>query len=179
MKLQEIQKKLKAPKNQYSDFGGYHFRNCEDILEALKPLLGDSILIISDNIINIGNRYYVEAVVTFIDDTGKEYKTTAYARETEHRTKWDEAQITGACSSYARKYALNGMFLIDDTKDADTMNNTSLPEKKTAIDDSIMKLIAEYGMPNELNGWETFNLDKKNKALLWFENKIKEINNGK
>ena len=173
MKLQEIQKTLKAPKNQRNSFGNYNYRSCEDILEAVKPLLGDSVLTISDEIVNVGTRYYVKAVVKFTDDTGKEYISTAYAREAENKKGMDEAQITGACSSYARKYALNGMFLIDDTKDADTMNNTSLPEK-TAIEDSIHKLILEYGMPDELKGWESFSPDKKAKAFAWFQNQIKE-----
>jgi hypothetical protein len=179
MKLQEIQKTLKAPKNQRNSFGNYNYRSCEDILEAVKPLLGDSVLTISDEIVNVGTRYYVKAVVKFTDDTGKEYISTAYAREAENKKGMDDAQITGACSSYARKYALNGMFLIDDTKDADTMNNTSLPEKKTAIDDSISSLILKYGMPNELKGWESFSQEKKIKALEWFNNQIKENTNGK
>lgn len=121
-KLIEIQQKLKVPKNQENKFGGFWYRSCEDILEALKPMLLDLSLIINDEIVNIGSRYYIKAVVCL--SNGKEnITTTAYAREPESKTKMDEAQVTGASSSYARKYALNGMFLIDDAKDADTMDN--------------------------------------------------------
>lgn len=118
MKLTEIQQKLKAPKNQYNSFGGYNYRNCEDILEAVKPLLGASVLTLSDSIINVGDRYYVEATATFIDGD-LVTSTNAFARETDVKKGMDPAQITGSASSYARKYALNGLFLIDDTKDPD------------------------------------------------------------
>ena len=116
-----IQKELKAPKNQKNSFGGYNYRSCEDILEAVKPLLHENGLkqTISDDIVNIGDRYYVKATVTITD--GEETETvTAYAREAENKKGMDESQLTGATSSYARKYALNGLWLIDDTKDADT-----------------------------------------------------------
>lgn len=132
MKLQEIQKKLKAPKSQRNNFGNYNYRNCEDILEAVKPLLGDSLLLISDEIVQLGERYYVKATATFIDhepsakDVGKlTTVVSAFARESLEKKGMDAAQITGAASSYARKYALNGLFLIDDTKDADTQDNAS------------------------------------------------------
>lgn len=124
-KLIEIQKSLKAPKSQYNSFGKYHYRNCEDILEALKPLLSEHgvLLDITDTIENIGNRFYVKATVTVRDE--KEcYSCSAYAREEEAKKGMDGAQVTGASSSYARKYALNGLFLIDDTKDADSQDNT-------------------------------------------------------
>jgi hypothetical protein len=121
MSLVDIQQKIKAPKNQRNDFGKYNYRSCEDILEAVKPLLGDCILTISDEIIQIGERYYVRAVVTLQDGEAK-HVVTAYAREEETKKGMDAAQITGAASSYARKYALNGLFLIDDTKDADATN---------------------------------------------------------
>lgn len=131
MNLNEIQQKLKAPKNQRNSFGNYNYRSCEDILEAVKPLLGDSTLLISDEVVNVGDRYYVKATATLISpdskpESGKiETSVSAYAREAENKKGMDEAQITGAASSYARKYALNGLFAIDDTKDADTQNNTS------------------------------------------------------
>ncbi len=119
--LTKIQTELKAPKNQHNSFGKYNYRSCEDILEALKPHLKSMALslIISDEVVYIGNRYYVKATATLKTDT-KEISATAYAREPEDRKGMDQAQLTGATSSYARKYALNGLFCIDDTKDADS-----------------------------------------------------------
>ena len=126
-KLLKVQAKLKAPKNQYNNFGKYKYRNCEDILEAVKPLLEEQglTLTISDQIEAMeNNRTYVKAVATLTD--GKDtLQVSAYARESETKKGMDDSQVTGATSSYARKYALNGLFLIDDTKDADSMNNTS------------------------------------------------------
>jgi hypothetical protein len=123
MKLNDIQQKLKAPKSQYNSFGKYHYRNAEDILEAVKPLLGDSMLTLSDEIVNVGDRYYVKATACISwreDGDGVTiFTVTAYAREAFDRKGMDDSQITGVASSYARKYALNGLFLIDDTKDAD------------------------------------------------------------
>lgn len=129
MKLSEIQQKLKAPKSQFNAFGKYHYRNAEDILEAVKPLLGKSTLIVSDEVVQIGERYYVKATAIFREDK-TETVVTAYAREAAERKGMDESQITGATSSYARKYALNGLFLIDDTKDADNDDNRSLQPAK-------------------------------------------------
>lgn len=122
-KLLNIQAELKAPKGQYNSYGGYNYRSCEDILEAVKPLLkaNKCVLNISDEIANIGERYYIRAAATITDAEGNEsYTNVAYAREEETKKGMDGAQITGTASSYARKYALNGLFLIDDTKDADT-----------------------------------------------------------
>ncbi len=122
-KLQHIQTNLKAPKNQRNEFGKYNYRNCEDILEAVKPIMNDvgCVLTITDKICMIGDRYYVEATATLIDsESGESISNTAYAREEEDKKGWDASQITGGTSSYARKYALNGLFCIDDTKDADT-----------------------------------------------------------
>ena len=124
--LHNIQRELKAPKNQMNRFGGYRYRSCEDIQEAVKPLLAKygCILTITDRVEQIGDRYYVTACTTLIDiETGDMIGTTASAREEETKKGMDKAQITGSASSYARKYALNGLFLIDDTKDADTMDN--------------------------------------------------------
>ena len=124
-KLFEIQKELKAPKEQYSDFGGYYYRNVEDILTAVKPLLQSHrcILLLSDKVEQISDRYYVIAVATLIDiDHPSERITTeSRAREAESRAKFDVAQLTGTASSYARKYALNGLFALDDTKDPDAL----------------------------------------------------------
>ncbi len=122
-KLAKIQKELRAPKNQYNSFGKYNYRSCEDILEAVKPLLDGAILTLSDEIIEVGGRVYVKATATFRDGD-YEKSVTASAREPAERKGMDASQITGTASSYARKYAANGLFLIDDTKDADTMDNT-------------------------------------------------------
>lgn len=122
-KLADIQKKLKAPKSQYNNFGKYPYRNCEDILEALKPLLGDCCLTISDEINLVADRIYVKATVQLALGEDRLY-VSASAREALTKKGMDESQITGAASSYARKYALNGMFLIDDTKDADSHDNS-------------------------------------------------------
>ena len=119
MTLQEIQKNLKVPKSNMNSFGKYRYRSCEDILEAVKPLLGDSLLTLSDKLVQIGERYYVCASALFADGE-KNVEVTAYAREALDKKGMDDSQITGTASSYARKYALNGLFLIDDTKDADT-----------------------------------------------------------
>lgn len=122
-KLLNIQTELKAPKGQYNSYGGYNYRSCEDILEAVKPLLksNNCVLTITDSLEQIGERYYIRAAATITDAEGNEsYTNVAYAREEETKKGMDGAQITGTASSYARKYALNGLFLIDDTKDADT-----------------------------------------------------------
>lgn len=121
--LIKIQKELKAPKNQMNNFGGYKYRSCEDILEAVKPLLNGAMLTITDEMIQLGDRYYVKATAT-LTASDKSISVSAYAREALDKKGMDSAQITGAASSYARKYCLNGLFLIDDTKDADTMDNT-------------------------------------------------------
>lgn len=120
-KLINIQKKLKAPKGNYNSFGKYKYRSCEDILEAVKPLLAEEgcQLTLGDEIVLIGDRFYVKATAHFTDGTDHQM-VSAYAREDETKKGMDGSQITGTASSYARKYALNGLFLIDDTKDADT-----------------------------------------------------------
>ena len=120
-KLIAIQAQLKAPKDKTNNFGGYKYRSCESILEAVKPLLQEQscILTISDEIVESGNRIYVKAKATLSDGEG-EYTTFGFAREPESKKGMDEPQVTGTASSYARKYALNGLFAIDDTKDADT-----------------------------------------------------------
>ncbi|AEE56287.1 DNA single-strand annealing protein [Escherichia coli UMNK88] len=118
-KLWTIQQTLNAPKNQRNNFGGYNYRSAEDILEAVKPLLQNITLTVSDEIVLIGNRYYVKATAT-LSDGEDEISVTAYAREEESKKGMDASQLTGATSSYARKYALNGLFCIDDAKDPDT-----------------------------------------------------------
>lgn len=122
-KLAEIQKELKVPKNQYNNYGGFNYRSCEDIVEAVKPLCHARgvVLTMYDDVVVYGNRFYIKAHVALSDtETGETIEKTAVAREADSKKGMDESQITGASSSYARKYALNGLFCIDDTKDADT-----------------------------------------------------------
>lgn len=122
-KLMQVQSELKAPKNQYNSFGKYNYRSCEDILEGVKPLLlkVKATLTISDEIVQVADRIYVKATSTFTDiENGETITNSAYAREANDKKGMDESQVTGATSSYARKYCLNGLLCIDDTKDADT-----------------------------------------------------------
>ena len=130
-KLNVIQGKLKAPKGQLNKFGNYKYRSCEDILEAVKPLLEDMILTLTDEIVLIGDRYYVKATVVLSRDPNSNIFVSAYARESLVKKGMDESQITGAASSYARKYALNGMFCIDDTKDSDFTNKGTQASEPT------------------------------------------------
>lgn len=141
-KLINIQRDLKAPKNNFNQFGKYKYRSCEDILEAVKPLLAreECTLTLSDEIVNVGDRYYIKATARITDGTATR-TVTAYAREAAEKKGQDDSQITGTASSYARKYALNGLFLIDDTKDADTdeyraqttQKMATAPQKKTLV----------------------------------------------
>ncbi|MBQ3969220.1 MAG: ERF family protein [Clostridia bacterium] len=123
-KLVAVQSELKAPKSQRNNFGKYNYRSCEDILEAVKPLLKqhELTILLQDDIVNIGTRYYVKATA-ILSDGETTITATAFAREEESKKGMDGSQVTGASSSYARKYALNGLFAIDDTKDSDTTNN--------------------------------------------------------
>jgi len=134
--LIEIQKLLKAPKNQFNKFGNYNYRNCEDILESVKPLLDTNkcILTITDDIIEVGGRIYVKAIATITNANNLSISVSAFAREPEKQAGMAESQITGAASSYARKYALNGLFLIDDTKDTDTQNDSDKETKKPILE---------------------------------------------
>ena len=143
-KLSKIQSELKAPKNQRNNFGNYNYRSCEDITEAVKPFLKELgvTLTLSDNIVMIGSRIYVQGEAKISD--GKEtIITTGYAREAETKKGMDDSQVTGAASSYARKYALNGLFAIDDTKDADATNThdkvqTKVKESKPLENDGVI-----------------------------------------
>ena len=124
-KLSKVQQGLKVPKNQYNDFGGYSFRSCEDILEAAKPVLAKHNMAIklTDSLVLKGDRHYIEATVMLFDlDSGDSTTTTAYARESKKEKGKGKSQITGSASSYARKYALDGMFALDESKDADATN---------------------------------------------------------
>jgi len=128
-KLIEVQTELKAPKNKFNSFGNFSYRSCEDILESVKPLLKARglMMTITDEVVNVGSKNYIRATVT-IRDGDQTVSVSAFAREAEAKKGMDDSQITGTASSYARKYALNGMFLIDDTKDADA------DEYRTVID---------------------------------------------
>lgn len=137
-KLQKIQKELKAPKNQFNKFGGYKHRNTEGILEAVKPLMEEDCLVtMSDEIVMIGSRYYNKSTVTW-EEPNYTKSVTGFAREEESKKGMDGSQITGAACSYARKYALGGLFLIDDTKDADATNtgDTQATPKDNPFDDA-------------------------------------------
>ncbi len=138
-KLLNIQTTLKAPKGQFNKFGNYKYRNCEDILESLKPLLSDNkvVVLLSDDIVAVNNRIYVKATATLKDtESDEKIETTAFAREEETKKGMDGSQITGSASSYARKYALNAMFAIDDTKDSDTTNQGQNENKGNAKNDT-------------------------------------------
>ena len=127
-RLQAVQMELKAPKDQYNNFGKYSYRSCEDILEVVKPLCQKQGLLLSltDEIVEMGGRNYIKSIARVIEmETGKDFFTVAFAREDETKKGMDGSQISGCASSYARKYALNGLFCIDDTKDADTLDNRS------------------------------------------------------
>lgn len=133
-KLMNVQKELKAPKGQTNNFGHYNYRSCEDILEAVKPLLfkNKATLFLSDEVVDVSGRVYVKATATFVDcETGEKVINTAYAREALDKKGMDESQITGTASSYSRKYSMNGLFCIDDTKDADTEEYQNNGKKET------------------------------------------------
>ena len=172
-KLSKIQEQLKAPKNRVNTFANFNYRSCEDILEEVKPICRDNgaVLVVTDDIVNLGDRYYIKGIATLIDLEKPEDRIQgqAFAREALDKTKMDDSQITGTASSYARKYALNGLFNIDDTKDADTdefvkvMNKENKPEKidekknKALVasienagikDEKVMEILKQYGYEN-------------------------------
>lgn len=141
-KLSAIQVKLNAPKNQYNEYGKYSYRSCEDIFEGLKPILEatKTTVTVNDEIVLIGERYYVKATATLHDcESDKSVSNTAYAREELTKKGMDASQITGSTSSYARKYALNGLFCIDDVKDADTRDNRQKEAEEQAKAESEAK----------------------------------------
>lgn len=141
-RLLEIQQKLKAPKGQFNSFGNYKYRSCEDIVEAVKPLLAEQKLVLnlSDDIHEVGGRIYVQAVATLFDESGKQIAySVGFAREEESKKGMDSSQITGSCSSYARKYALNWLFAIDDWVDSDTTNKGEVKEVKKKEEKDITK----------------------------------------
>ncbi len=143
-KLGKIQAKLEAPKNQYNSFGKYKYRSCEDILEGLKPHLieNNCSVVVSDEMVVLGDRFYIKATATLIDNETTENNSVSvsgYAREAETKKGMDDSQITGSTSSYARKYALNGLFAIDDTKDADSRDNREQSIGKKQEDKGVEK----------------------------------------
>lgn len=170
-KLLWVQASLKAPKWQLNKFGGYKYRSCEDILEAVKPLLAaiDATITIEDELVQVGDRYYIKAIARFIDcETWKMYETQAYAREEESKKGMDGSQITWASSSYARKYALNWLLLIDDTKDADSdevTQKTQETEKAKKItkkaDNNVAEKVKEFMMKY---GFSDLDEDEKEKV---------------
>lgn len=191
-KLGAIQRELKAPKGQYNSFGKYKYRSCEDILEALKPILGkyDCTVTLSDTVVQIGDRYYIKATATLCDGENV-VSNTAFAREDADKKGMDGSQITGTASSYARKYALNGLFLIDDTKDADTdayheqtkpedTKITAAKEKAKAVKKALVKLNggdidAANAMWKANYKKDETDIVKMNAALIDLEEKIKQV----
>jgi len=183
MSLQKIQEKLNAPKGQTNTFGGYKYRSAEDILNAVKPLLAEYnwSIVLTDEVVAVLDRVYVRATVIIMDEKMSSlYLTSAFARESLVKKGMDDSQITGSTSSYARKYALNGMFAIDDTKDADTDSYTKLtkepekkaprqPDEKMMQDFNQMMDTAENLQKLEMHfaaGWKYFNKSKPNQEIL-------------
>lgn len=172
-KLLKAQVELKAPKGQYNSFGKYKYRSCEDILEALKPVLDKFklTLFIKDDVIEVNGRNYVKAVISLvnIEKPDEFIETSALAREEREKKGMDGSQITGASSSYARKYALNGMFMIDDTKDSDSTNTHGKEEHKQ---DKVQEFLnSREGMIEKLN--ENLSSDKLKRMLTAY--KVEEL----
>lgn len=151
--LISIQSELKAPKSQFNKFGGYKYRKAEDILEAVKPLLAKQkcTLIITDDIVLVGNRIYVKATATIKNEKGEFETSTGWAREEETKKGMDASQITGASSSYARKYALNGLLAIDDNQDSDTTNDGQHQVAQQQAQTQTQQTASQQFNPNDLN----------------------------
>lgn len=146
-KLLKVQAELKAPKSQYNKFGKYTYRSCEDIVEAAKPLLSNQglTLLMSDDVVLIGERYYIKATATLIDiSDGEQLAVSALAREPVSRKGMDDSQVTGSSSSYARKYALNGLFCIDDSKDSDQLNTDASSAENDSVPAGVPQTVREY-----------------------------------
>ena len=177
-KLANVQATLKAPKSQYNAFGKYNYRNCEDIIEAVKPLLKANglILFLSDELEHIGDRFYVKATATVFDTTdGTSHSVTAFAREEQDKKGMDGSQVTGASSSYARKYALNGMFAIDDTKDSDTTNTGETKETKMATVEDAAGYVLTFGKNNGKTLGELYKTDRNYLEWLYDNEKTDPI----
>jgi hypothetical protein len=178
--LHTIQSELKAPKGNYNSFGKYKYRSCEDIVEALKPLLSkhECHLILSDDVVMVGDRIYVKATASIYQGAVIVGASTAFAREAETKKGMDESQITGTASSYARKYALNGLLAIDDTKDADTDEDTAArnsPAKQPAkIDEAVKRALHECVDIDGLRTvWKTLTPEQR-EAHMDILNEVKE-----
>jgi hypothetical protein len=176
-KLINIQNSLKAPKGQFNAFGKYNYRSCEDILEAVKPLLYENkcLLLLTDEVIEKGNRVYIKSTASLFDGE-KEYSVSAFAREEENKKGMDGSQVTGAASSYARKYALNGLFCIDDNKDTDSKQ----PSKETEDLSDWVNLVNGCSTNEELELAYKSNantIGKDTKILKLFSNRKKELGN--
>ena len=181
--LSQIQAKLNAPKSQYNSFGKYSYRNAEDILAAVKPFEEELNvdLTLSDDIVVVGDRIYVKATATLTNDKGEMRQTTAFAREPQTKKGMDDSQVTGASSSYARKYALNGLFAIDDTKDADSMDNrqsvgtnktTATTKAKDPLNSTFGAISKQYQQQNSVTEQEMYariNEVSKNKIENFFD----------
>lgn len=183
--LQKIQCELKAPKNLKNNFGGFNYRNVEAILEAVKPLLKKhgAVITISDDILQVGDRFYIKATATITDKDGKSFSTSAFAREALTKKGMDEAQITGSASSYARKYALGGLFLLDDNKDIDSIENNNVEDTKQEcrkLASQVFNTLLQVGLKDEnikefmsSNGYKSTDIETM-RALM--ANKQKMIN---
>lgn len=186
-KLAAVQQEVKAPKNLHNDFGDFYYRSAETILEAVKPILKKvgAYILLSDEIVEIGGRIYVRATAAFGDFEGAvPAVVTAFAREPDEKKKMDSAQITGTASSYARKYALNGLLLLDDTKDPDTNEYQRQNRKEEKLDNETIKLIvdlaklANVDLGKALGGKDISSLSKKRADELIIALKDKVEKNG-
>ena len=181
--LNIIQQGLKAPKGQKNSFGNYKYRSCEDILEAVKPLLGETVLTLTDDMVEVAGRIYVKATATLSTESDK-VSVSAFARESETKKGMDDSQITGSASSYARKYALNGLFCIDDTKDADTMDNskhktkapTNQYDKQGADNETINIITASLEGCKDIGEFEKVKEKLETQTYPYFEKK-NQVNN--
>ena len=180
--LIDIQSRLSVPKSLRNSFGNYNYRSAELILEALKPLLKENncTLTINDDIIMVGDRTYIKATATIKNEKGEFESTTAFAREPLSKKGQDDSQITGAASSYARKYALNGLFCIDDTKDADALNVNK--EYTQTVDDNLESIIANINMTSTIEDltriWNECYAYQSNKAFVSaLTNRKKQLQN--
>lgn len=177
-KLSAIQSELKAPKSQYNSFGKYNYRNCEDILEAVKPLCAKykAVSVMGDEVIQIGERYYIKSTARLIDlESDGVVENTAYAREEAEKKGMDGSQVTGASSSYARKYALNGLFAIDDTKDSDTTNNgQTAPREATKAEKKVQPVEKneEFKRLTKSELVQVYGVSNAEATIAWFEKKF-------
>lgn len=183
--LIKVQGALKAPKGQYNSFGKYKYRSCEDILEAVKPLLVQHglLLTIEDDVIQVGDRIYIKAIAT-IRQGDNLLQSVAFAREEDTKKGMDSSQVTGAASSYARKYALNGLFCIDDNKDSDATNIGKQPEKKETEENPLMDMaLSDIRNASSLDAlkavWDNYQSLKSNPVFKALKDKRKsELLNG-